>query len=477
MKGLKSYFSGITPALFEHISGKPREFIDQFRAHNFLTEEAFKEHICEGKHNDSYYRKRKANAVKIMQVLFLISNAKGGSLVKKKYDECQKKLTVAHKFISEGARVEGIRLVKDAHKIAVEYDFSYLACELSSILHRYHAYYSRNIKSVQHYAGQVQKYLDNYTAEKQGEFYFNQIIVDQARSIVREDFLLEAIQQLSKQKGESVRFTFIKASINVLYRLYTGEYIELIANCTTALRFFATQEGAYPSYHFFLLYNQGIAQTAIGAYTKAEESYQSAELYTENKPFNHSILQYYKTLNALHAGQYPLAYELYQQNKRCKIDDIRAQFAIIEAYLCFLSHTGYLKLDKIFRMGKYLNETFGAQEDKQGSKINILIAELLVYLARDRGKFIDRIEAVKDYSYRHLKSSDTRRAKWFIKILCLLPHRQVSFHPVALQRKAKRYIELLKSHPVRMGEGFAVEIIPFEQLLEMIALQLKKRVA
>ena len=115
MEGLKSYFSGLTPALFNHVSGKPREFIDIYRAHNFLNEPAFKEHICEGKHDDSYYRKRKSNAIKIMQVLFLISNAKGGSLVKKKYDECQRFFAVGYKFITEGARIEGIRLLREAY--------------------------------------------------------------------------------------------------------------------------------------------------------------------------------------------------------------------------------------------------------------------------------------------------------------------------------------------------------------------------
>ena len=130
-----------------------------------------------------------------------------------------------------------------------------------------------------------------------------------------------------------------------------------------------------------------------------------------------------------------------------------------------------------FRVGKYLNETFKAQTDKQGDNINILIAELLVYLARDRGKFIDRIEAVQHYSYRHLKGEDTKRAKWFFKVLCMVAHPKVNFHPIALRRKAKRYIDLLESHPVRMGKDFAIEIIPYEQVLEIIMVQLGRKAA
>ena len=136
---------------------------------------------------------------------------------------------------------------------------------------------------------------------------------------------------------------------------------------------------------------------------------------------------------------------------------------------------GYLQLDHTFRLGKYLNDTFKAQADKQGDNISILIAELLVLLCRDRGKFIDRVEAVQHYSYRYLKDKDTQRAKWFIKILCLLP--SVDFHPVALNRRAKRYIDLLDKHPIHLGGNFAVEIIPFGSLLGMIMRQLERRVA
>ena len=136
---------------------------------------------------------------------------------------------------------------------------------------------------------------------------------------------------------------------------------------------------------------------------------------------------------------------------------------------------GYLQLEGRFRLGKYLNETFKAQADKQGSNISILIAELLVYLARNRGKFIDRVEAINNYSYRHLKGSDTRRAKRFIKILCTIP--RANFNPIALRRIAQRQIQYLQEHPIWMGENFAIEIIPFDKLLDMVLNQLQRKVA
>ena len=476
MEGLKTYFSSIDPHLFSHVSGKPREFIDVFRAHDFLSEEAFIRKLCGGKDDNNSYREWKSRTVKILQALVIISHARGSSLVKKKYDNCQKKFLLGQKFLTQGQRKEGIRLIKQAYLIAEGFDFSHLACELGSILHHDHVYYHRNKKLAALYAQKVKKYLANYMAEKEAEYYFYNV-VEQMYSSIETKQLKEAMEGIIKVRGDSIKYKVYEASIKVLYGIHTGKCEQIINSCTEAIQFFNDKAGAYPAYYIFFLKNKGIAQTATEKYIEARTSFEQAEKYTNNSLYNAHMIQFYKILNELHAGNYQIAYKLYQKNKRCKIEEIRQQFVIIEAYLGFLAHAGFLQLDKIFRIGKYLNDTFKAQKEKQGDNINIIIAELLIYLARDKGKFIDRIEAVKHYSYHHLKGEDTKRAKNFLKILCLMAHPKVNFHPVALQRKAGRYIDLLNTQPVRVGENFTVEIIPYNVLLDMIVNKLMKKVA
>ncbi|MEO1410084.1 MAG: hypothetical protein AAFW73_09375, partial [Bacteroidota bacterium] len=67
------------------------------------------------------------------------------------------------------------------------------------------------------------------------------------------------------------------------------------------------------------------------------------------------------------------------------------------------------------------------------------------------------------------------RAEHFIKILASLP--SANFNPTALERKAAPAIAYLHDNPLRLGENFAIEIIPFDRLLEMIIKKLEKRVA
>jgi len=351
-----------------------------------------------------------------------------------------------------------------------------LACELASVLHHDHIYYNKNKRLANYYSNKVKEFLQDYIAEKEAEYFFFNIVgnINKLTSI---NLLEEAYFNICKNKGNSLKYKVYVSMMDVLCGLYSREHERVINTCTTILNYFKIKKGVYESQYFFFLQNKGTAQTALKLYKTADESYQKAEKYTSNKPYNFYIVQFYKTLNAFHAGQYELAYNLYQKNKRCKNESIRQQFAIVEAYLYFLYYTGYLHMDKKFRVGKYLNETFKAQQSKQVDNVNIIIAELLVYLVKNRGKFIDRIESVEDYSKRHLKTKETRRARWFIKILCLMAHPRVNFHPVALQRRAKQFIDLLKKNPARLGENFSGEIIPFDKLLDMILEKVMKKVA
>ena len=472
MKSLQAYISSIEPQLLRYITGKKAMLIRAVQEHNFVSEEALIEHICGKKRNRSYYYNLKSKTKKILQALAIVSNSKGESEVKKKLDLCRKNFAIGQKFLGKGERKEGLRLIRQAHRIAVEHDFVHMAAELSSVLYHHHVYYRRNLKMANFYANQVEKYSDEYRTEKKAEHYFYQVIVSRTLKSAK---LKEAIEHVKILKGQSLKYKAYQTMLQVLYGLSIRDYQLIIENCEKVLKYFKSKRGVYISYYHFFLTNMGVAQIATRNYEKAENTFTKAQKYVHPKTVNERVLSLYKTINALHAGQYQIAYQLYRQNRNCRFEDIRQQFAIIQAYLCFLSHMGYLHMDGRFRLGKYLNETFKAQSDKQGSNITILIAELLVHLARDRGKFIDRVEAVNNYSYRHLKGEDTKRAKRFIKILCILP--RANFNPVALRRIAARQIQYLEEHPIHMGENVAIEIIPFGDLLGMIMQQLEQKVA
>lgn len=474
MEDLRMYISIIEPQLLNQTTGKVRQLIDAVREHKFISEEVLKQNFIGAKKNPNYFYNLKSRTLEILQAFAIISSSKADGEVKKKLDLCRKKKLLGQKLLGKGVSKEGIRLIKQAQKIAIEYEFVHIASELSSLLYRHYASSSRNWETATHYAIQVEKYAQHYLDEKRIEHYFYQMIgcLNGAMKAIKFKDIALAIRQL---KGETLRGKTYQAMSQVLFGLSTGSYQLMIDSSEEALDFFKGRKGVYTSHYHFFLTNMAVAQIVSGNYSRAQKSLSMAQEHAYPRSKNVYIIKLYQTICALHAGQYSKAYQIYNANKKCKFEDIRQQFAIIEAYMCFSSYMGYLHLEGKFRIGKYLNETFKAQSDKQGSNISILIAELLVYLVRNRGKFIDRVEAINNYSYRHLKGEETKRAKRFIKILCLMP--RANFNAIALKRLASRQIKYIEENPIHMGGNLAIEIIPFEDLLGMIMQQLERKVA
>ncbi|MEL6637105.1 MAG: hypothetical protein AAFW73_23850 [Bacteroidota bacterium] len=474
MEGLLSYISIIDPRLLRHITGKPGDFIALLQEQNYISEEAFMRRVCGGEIDRKYYGGLKSRTISILQALAIISSPDSQNPVKKKYEICQKKFLVGQKFLLKGERKEGIKLIKQAYQIAVAYSFMNPASELASVLYHHHIYYQPNDKLADLYYQQSEQFLKDHLAEKRAEHCLYQAIRQIGKN-AQPQIMKNAIEQMERLGGNSIKYQNFLSTARVLYGLNVKDYRSVIKICRSAISFFEGKTGVNISHMQFFWSKLGIAQMASSNFHDARQSFEQAQFFAPAKSYNDYVLRYYQALNDLRAGNYSQAYGIYRQNRRCRFAPLRLQFAILEAYLCFLAYTGNFQFDGIFRLGKFLNDTFKAQTEKQGDNLTVVIAELLVLLARDRGKFIDRIEAVQHYSYRHLRGEDTRRAYWFIKILCLLP--KVNFHPDALKRRAKTYLEKLEHHPVASGENFAIEIIPFDRLLRMILRQLQQKVA
>ncbi|MEM9918116.1 MAG: hypothetical protein AAF990_08470, partial [Bacteroidota bacterium] len=471
---LKAYISSIEPQLLKHINGKVGSFTRELKEHNFLNEAAFIHHICGEKYDKTYYDNLKHRALKILQALAIISIFRGSSEVKKNLDSCRKNFTLGQKFLGKGELNEGIRLIKQAHRTAVRNHFVHMASELSSVLFHHYITYGKNKRIASDYGRQLEAYSQSYIIEKKTELLFYTAISEQYRSNAAK-ILQDAIKSIENLQGNSLKYHTYLRVLNIIYGFSTADYKKVIRDCNDSISFFMDKAGVYDSYQQFFRSKLGIAYMATGHYPLALKFFNEAEKYTHTNSKNDYILRFYRTINAIHAGNYSEAYQRYRKNRNCRFSEIKLQFAIVEAYMCFLAHQGYLKIEGRFRIGKYLNETFAAQAEKQGNNIAVIIAELLVYLSRDKGKFIDRVEAINNYGYRHLRRQNTRRAKWFIKILCTLP--RANFNPVALQRLAKKPIEMLENHPIRMGENFAIEIIPFNDLLQMVLKQMQRKTA
>ena len=80
---------------------------------------------------------------------------------------------------------------------------------------------------------------------------------------------------------------------------------------------------------------------------------------------------------------------------------------------------------------------------------------------------IDKVDSLRQYTYRHLSSVENIRANSFIKILLKLP--KSNFNAKRLKNYSQKYIDkLLKTRYVITAKISEVEIIPFHHLLEIL---------
>lgn len=465
MKKIQAYLAIIDPRLLHQIKGKSAEFIQAFKKYKPDSEEEFMKRFCGDNYSKDQYHKLKSNTIQELQSILLTNPTKGGSPLQKKFDFCSKKFLVGQKLLNNGYRNEGIRVIKQAHTEAVEYNFVHIACETSSHLAHHALYKENNPEKAALYAAQTDKYVNDYTAEKESRYLFHQIYT-QSKKHLRPEDLKKALTKVQQLKGTSLRCIFYEYRLRILYGLHTNDYAMVTQECEKALIYFKDKKGVYSSSFLFFYLTAGITYIAQSRYEDAEERLTQAMTWAPKNSRNDLILQFYRTLTALHAGQYDRAYDYFLQYKNCSDSKIQQQFTIIEAYLYFLLSKGYTETDKPLRISKNLNKLLRIPLDKNHQDTSILIAQLLFFLTRDRNKFIPHVALAKAFSTQQMADKGFERVKIFIKILSLLP--KANFHGLALQQLAKSHIQKLQNHPVQLGNDMALEIIPFEVIVEMI---------
>jgi hypothetical protein len=175
----------------------------------------------------------------------------------------------------------------------------------------------------------------------------------------------------------------------------------------------------------------------------------------------------------LHSQQYKPAVEVLLEVKNNlalskQSHQVQEKWRVNEAMVYYLIRTGKLQqpegVDFKFRTKKFINEFSKSIHDKSGNNI-VLITIMILFLLLDKDYYsiIDKIDALKAYTHRHLRRDETYRTNCFIKMIMQLD--KGDFHPIAVQRKAEPYYQKLLAVPLHKAkQDYDLEIIPYETL-------------
>ena len=129
---------------------------------------------------------------------------------------------------------------------------------------------------------------------------------------------------------------------------------------------------------------------------------------------------------------------------------------------------------KQFRIFSLMNDLPVHSKDKSGMNIAILVLQILFFTdERKYDEIEERVDALKQYSYRYLKKQKSIRSSSYIKMLIEMT--KANFHPIRTERYTQDLLKKLESVPLELSEQpLEVEIIPYEQLWE-ITMELLER--
>ena len=145
---------------------------------------------------------------------------------------------------------------------------------------------------------------------------------------------------------------------------------------------------------------------------------------------------------------------------------------IREAYCNLLIMAGKIDQEEIerspikpLRINKFVNDTEMYNKDKRGLNIAILLVPLIYCLVKKQyGQILDKMDSLRQYSFKYLRKDETLRSNCFIKMILKLP--EANYHPLRTARYVKKHKKILYENPAELGMNRTdTEIIPYESAM------------
>ena len=398
----------------------------------------------------------------------------------KAYYTCHKNLAIVNILMSKGAKQTALDIGNKTLKIAMKFEFIDISTNIIEVLRRLYVIHKVDKKKFNSLNKLYHKQKLNQTAETEAEELFLRLSINLINSKDYKKEYSQKAKEFSQKLSiyinsvETHRFLFFSKLIELIPHEINNEYEKAIEISLETYNKLLTKPFKLKIIKFVFVFKAFYGYINLCNYLGAKKLIPKCLESLDYASLNWFKFNQVKFVYLMRIKKYRKANELLIEtstNKRFPFLDNNT-LEIWKIYIAYLHLTINNKKDtqksnKVFSIGKFLNEVPIYSKDKRGLNIQILIVQILLLLQRKKyNAIIDKIPSLERYSSRYLKSHNAYRANCFIKMLLQLE--KGNFHPVGVQRHAKKY--LAKLHEVPLEKSTAVlemEIVPFDQLWEM----------
>jgi hypothetical protein len=402
----------------------------------------------------------------------------------KAHFNCYRDFAAAYILLGRDARKAGVHLLEQVLEQSVRYEFVELATEIASRLRREHARSIGSASLHERYSRMHKEYEEKRRMEMTALDYFEDLInyyilrrspnkdLHQQAGIYYEELLPMV------EKVDTSQFYFHTSQIGIIKHLSANNYLEALKVCEENLEILKNRKNTNRNALVAIAIQKLSCLTQLRVFENdaANETAQFCISLSEEGSFNwfrvhESYLHY-----CLFARRYTQALEIYQKaSQSAKFDSlagaVRDNWQLYGGYLHLLAAFGKLNPADVqktvgeFRFSKLNNEIEVVAKDKEGMNIPLVLLPVIHSLAKGNAEISP--ENLEKYRKRYLDNDMNRRSAAFLNLLIAFARKDFKAHLV--EKKIRKELDVLASEqPQVTGQTYAVEIIPYEDLWEML---------
>jgi len=399
---------------------------------------------------------------------------------------CKKHTAIFEYLSGKGVQHSIFPLGEKILKMAIKFNLPSYVCRVSAILVRKSALIFGDDKLMEYYRNLYISYREMEMLEELSSYYWFNISLNNSkkRVVFDNELIIRATQYADDLEKKMLQKhtcnTFIAyANLRIRSKELENNYNEVIRLVDIFILELAEYKHTAGSYYNTLFAKKLLALITLRRFKEANDTAKKNLKYLrEGEKSWFTLLESMIILN-FYEKSYKTSFELYFKVTKHRsfkfLQESRKEiFKVYRAYFQFFINIGLLKIPheyrekKRFRYARFRNEMLIYSKDKKGINITIIVAEFLLLFTE--GKYNDandKIESVRSYTRKHLREDGTFRSYCFLKMLVKLV--ESNYHKAATMRRTKKLYQKLQNHPPEAKRTSShVEIVPFEQLWELI---------
>lgn len=402
------------------------------------------------------------------------------------YSENYRKLlsycTIIKLFATNNLRNEATKIAENILKGALESEYTDVVIFLARHLTYDYSSIKLDKRKYAKYSDILLKYKGILDKEIELQQYANELRFTYETSYTKntDAILTKAImyydiaKEYSQLDNVSYELLLNAYIIRVMRYEITHDVANLYIECTNAIECFENRKVSRKVALFIFDIKRIACAIQLREYEKAEDLIEKYLKQVTIGSINWNVLKMYLVLTNLRSEEYLKAFantiDGTNDPKFKRLPESKKElWHIYRAYVEFAMEINEINTYKRgqFRLGKFLNQTPIYAKDKRRLNIAILVIQFMFLLKqRKYAELIDKMESLRQYSYRYLKRDSTFRSNCFIQMLIQIP--KAGFNKRRTERYAASYLKKLRKMPLGITEeSFEVEIIPYERLWYM----------